>query len=282
LTSKALAALKECTRPGEEVFALDWNHPCYFFDPHAASDAGPDAWPVPVLPDGSHCIFLAHDHRFGIVGNCVDMTVCVFGPALLAAFDASQPVAFGWPTWTAEARRANEDRWTHLGWQRLTVEEKDDIWERFDSRFRFDQSRFAPNALTIVEPTPSVTWAVEKSPLGDQADADSRTKMLLGGLQKATKPGERLFALAPPRWFDHYTFDPHRMETSSRDSWAVSVNPDDGFAILLTPDLRFGVVVNPVERTICIFGEELLAAMDDDTSSVFGRVVRRNGTSVPN
>ncbi len=282
LTSKALAALKECTRPGEEVFALDWNHPCYFFDPHAASDAGPDAWPVPVLPDGAHYIFLARDHRFGIVGNCVDMTVCVFGPALLAEFDASRPVAFGWPTWTAEARRANEDRWTHLGWQRLTVEEKDDIWERFDSRFQFDQSRFAPNASAIVEPTPSVTWAFEKSPLGDQADAESRTQTLLGGLREATKPGERLYALAPPRWYDHYTFDPHRLETSSRDSWAVSVNPDDGFAILLTPDLRFGVVVNPVERTICVFGQELLAAMGDDTSSGFGRAVRRNGTSVPN
>lgn len=282
LTSKALAALKECTRPGEEVFALDWNHPCYFFDPHAATDAGQDAWPVPVLPDGDHYIFLAQDHRFGIVGNCVDMTVCVFGQGLLAAFDASRPEAFSWPTPTAEARRVNEHRRTALGWQRLTTEEKEDIWEQFDSRFRYDQSRFAPNACTVTEPTPSVTWAVAPGTSGDQTDADTRTMTLLGGLQKATKPGERLFALAPPRWFEHYTFDPHRLGTSSRDSWAVSVNPDDGFAILLAPDLRFGVVVNPVEKTICVFGEELLAAMGDDTSSVFGRIVRRNGTSVPN
>ena len=282
LTRKALAALTECTRPGEEVLALDWNHSCYFFDPHAAFDAGPDAWPVPVLPDGCHTTFLARDHRFGIVGNCVDMTVCVFGPALMASFDASRPVAFGRPTWTAEARRANEGRWTGLGWHRLTVEDKEDIWERFDSRFRFDQSRFAPDAWAISEPTPSVAWSVGSAPAADRAGAGSLTMTILSGLQSATKPGERLFAFAPPRWYENYTFDPHRLESPSRDSWAVSVNPDDGFAILLTPDLRFGVFVNPVERTICIYGEELLAAMGDDMPTAFGRVVRRNGTAVPN
>src|SRR5205823_56786 len=47
LTLKALAALKECTRPGKELLALDWNHPCYFFDPHAGvTDAHPSSWAV--------------------------------------------------------------------------------------------------------------------------------------------------------------------------------------------------------------------------------------------
>jgi hypothetical protein len=275
LTATALAALKECTVPGEEVLALDWNHPCYFFDPHAASAAGPDPWPVPVLPDGDHYIFLAPDHRFGIVGNCVDMTVCVFGADLLAAFAAAPPAAFAWPTCPAEERRANEDRRADVGWRRLTSEEKEDIWERFDAAFDYYRRSANPDVPAIAEPTPSVTLSV---PPGERAARV--VDMLLAGLQKATRPGERLFALHPPRWFEHYTFDLHRLPLARRESWATGVNPDNGFAILLAPDLRFGVVVNPVERTVCVFGDELLAALGDDLPTVFGKVVRRNGIEV--
>lgn len=280
LTAKALAALRACTRPGEELLALDLNHPCYFFEPHAGSDAAPDPWPVPVLPDGDHYIFLARDFRFGIVGNCVDMTMCVFGPELLAEFDASRPLAFARPTWTAEERHANERRRADLDWRRLGVDENEDVWERFDTRFGFDPSRSAPSVPAIAEPTPSVTWAVPPATGADPAVADRVAEALLRGLQRATRPGERLSAHAPPRWYEHYTFDPHRLSIPDRDFVLLGVNPDDGFTILLAPDFRFGVVVDPVERTVCAFGGELLDALDADAAGAFGTVVRRDGVAV--
>ena len=276
LTRKALAALKECTRPGEEVLALDWNHPCYFFDPHAASRP---PWPVPVLPDGDHYIFLARDHRFGIVGNCVDMTVCVFGPELLAAFDASRPAAFGWPTWTAEARRANEDRWAGLGWHRLTTDEKEDIWERFDSRFGFYQSRFdtrrpGHRGANAVRYLGRRTGTRRRSGRGRRPHADTPRRLAEG-----REAGGEVIRPRPAQMVRALHLRPAPLGVFSRDSWAVSVNPGDGFAIFLAPDLRFGVVGNPVERTICIFGEELLAALGDDMPAVFGSAVRRNGVA---
>src|ERR1043165_6984108 len=69
LTLKTLAALQDCTRRGEELLVLDWNHPCFFFDPHGGlAGADPKSWAKPVLPNGDSCIFLAPDFRFGIIG----------------------------------------------------------------------------------------------------------------------------------------------------------------------------------------------------------------------
>jgi hypothetical protein len=275
LTLKTLDALKGCTPPGEEVLALDWNHPCYFFDPHAGiADARPFSWAVPVLPNGDHYIFLAQDYRFGIIGNCVQMTVCVFGRELLAAFHGMPHLIFMKPTWTFEERRAKEGQWTDRGWQKLTVEEKEDIWERFDSQFGFYQRRMKVNSPAIAEPTPSLTWAILAG--SECRDADLTLKVL-AGLQRATKPGERLYALDSLRWYEHYTFDPHRLESTSRDNWALPVYTDDNYAIVLAPDFRFGVFGNPLEKTLCIFGSQLIEAMGDDLPQAFGRVVRKNG-----
>ena len=50
--------------------------------------------------------------------------------------------------------------------------------------------------------------------------------------------------------------------------------------IFLAPNLRFGVFGNPLEKTLYLFGEELLEAMGHDLPLVFGRVVRKNGKAV--
>lgn len=94
LNSKVLRALQLCTDPGERVYALDWMHTCYWFDPHAGVAGGaPDEWAVPVLPDGDHYVFMAADLRFAIIGH-MDTSVCVFGRRLLDALAGDPPAAF--------------------------------------------------------------------------------------------------------------------------------------------------------------------------------------------
>jgi hypothetical protein len=281
LTLKALAALKECTRTGQELLALDWNHPCYFFDPHGGvSDASPSSWAVPVLPNGDHYLFLAQDFKFGIIGNCVDMTICVFGPELQEAFAADPPLIFNKPTWSYEQRREKERRWAEQGWQRLSVDEKEDIWERFDSQFDFYRRKANPDSPAISEPTPSLTWAIASTQARHEEEVADLTLKLLAGFQAVTRPGERLYALDWLHWYEHYTFDPHRLASAGRDSWALTAYPDDNYAIFLAPDFRFGVFGNPLEQTLCIFGRELLEAMGDDLPIVLGSVVRKNGKGI--
>jgi hypothetical protein len=281
LTLKALDALKKCTRPGEELLVLDWQHTCYFFNPHGGvMDANPSAWAKPVLPNGDHYIFLAQDYRFGIIGNCCDVTMCVFGQDLLAAFQESMPSIFNRTTWSFEQRRDMERCWADHGWKRLTTEEKDEVWEQFDSKFEFYQRRLNLQFPTIRGPAPSRTWDVVSAPAPQEADVAELTLKILTALQRATRPGERLYALDFPHWYEHYTFDPHTLTSASRDCWALPVYSDDIFTIFLAPDFRFGVVGNPVERTLCIYGEDLLAALGNDLPRMLGNMVRKDGTPV--
>lgn len=278
LTLKALEALKKCTKQGEELLALDWNHPCFFFDPHLGiTDARPTSWAVPVLPNGDHYIFLAEDLRFGIIGNCVDRTMCVFGQELLDSFSAIPPVMFSKPTWTFEQQCEKERLWAKQCWQRLTVDEKDELWERFDAKFAFYQRRTNTDSPATVEPTPSVTWAVESAPTLCEGGTADLTLKVLAGLQKVTKPGERLYALNFLHWYNHYRFDPHRLKSADLDSWALPVYTNDNYSIFLAPDFRFGFFGNPLEKTFCVFGQELLDAISNDRPLIFERVVRKDG-----
>jgi hypothetical protein len=94
LNSKALQAILACTAPGERVYALDGQHPCFWFDPRAGVSGGaPADWAVPVLPNGDHYVFLARDRRFGFIG-LMDTSVCVFGEQLLIALSDDPPMAF--------------------------------------------------------------------------------------------------------------------------------------------------------------------------------------------
>src|SRR5580765_705796 len=50
LNCKVLCALQRCIGVGERLYALDWMHPCFWFDPRGVVQSGdPDEWAVPVL-----------------------------------------------------------------------------------------------------------------------------------------------------------------------------------------------------------------------------------------
>lgn len=96
LTAKALESLTKCTRPGEELLALDLNHPCYFFDPHGGVRGDQDStWAVSILPHGAMHAFVAKDFSFGTIGNCVENSLCVFGQKLIDAIGEYPPRKFG-------------------------------------------------------------------------------------------------------------------------------------------------------------------------------------------
>jgi hypothetical protein len=51
----------------------------YAFDPHRLASAGHEQWAHPVIPDDNFSVFLTNDYRFGLVGDPVRQTLCVFG-----------------------------------------------------------------------------------------------------------------------------------------------------------------------------------------------------------
>jgi hypothetical protein len=87
LHGAGLSAFRLVTSGTDFLYALDWQHTSYRFYPHidfAAHD--PEAWAVPILPDGDYSIFLAPDFSFGVFGHPWEQSICIFGEPLLRAF----------------------------------------------------------------------------------------------------------------------------------------------------------------------------------------------------
>ena len=76
LRESALRAFERCVPRSQRMYALDWNHACYWFDPHAASAQD---WFHPVFPNGDYYIFLARDFSWGLFGHPWEQTICIFG-----------------------------------------------------------------------------------------------------------------------------------------------------------------------------------------------------------
>lgn len=87
LDNKVLSALRSQTAPTEKIYALDWQHDCFWFYPHKNFEE----WLIPVLPNGDYYIFLAEGFRFGIFGHPWEWTSCVWGKGLISLFEKSKP-----------------------------------------------------------------------------------------------------------------------------------------------------------------------------------------------
>ena len=73
--ANAFSAIME---PHHHIYALDWQHTSYKFDPRKSA-----AWSLGIFPDGDYYIFLADDFSFGTFGHPWQLSLCVFGQSLL-------------------------------------------------------------------------------------------------------------------------------------------------------------------------------------------------------
>lgn len=95
LGRKLISAFRMCTAPTESIYALDWQHACYRFEPHSEFEfVTEEDWPVPPLPNGDYYIFLSQDMKLGVFGHPWEQTICVFGQPLISAFSVNPPELF--------------------------------------------------------------------------------------------------------------------------------------------------------------------------------------------
>jgi hypothetical protein len=92
LEDKARIAFQACAPSDTRVYALDWQHQCYWLRPHELVSGEP--WAIPALPDGDYYIFLEEQFEYGWFGHPWEQTICVFGTPLLRALDRQRPELF--------------------------------------------------------------------------------------------------------------------------------------------------------------------------------------------
>ncbi|MES0832867.1 DUF2716 domain-containing protein [Nocardiopsis tropica] len=151
----------------------------------------------------------------------------------------------------------------------LSDPEHDDLWDRFDERFSFAPS--VERYPGIVEPPDSATWFLDGP---DEAIEDT----VLRGLLDSVLPGEPLY------WLDWnhqgYRFDPARVEGPGLPRAPGQVLPDGDYYIYATRDLRLGTFGHPWEGSLCVFGRDLLARVEDALTQALGEPRRRGGREV--
>ena len=94
-------AFIKCTKPGEQLYALDWQHSAFLFDPrdpkqmesiHIADSryfgGGYLAFFPAYYPDGDYYFFIDEQFRFGYLSHPWREEIWVFGESLISEFES--------------------------------------------------------------------------------------------------------------------------------------------------------------------------------------------------
>ncbi|MBW8482623.1 DUF2716 domain-containing protein [Actinomadura parmotrematis] len=88
------------------------------------------------------------------------------------------------------------------------------------------------------------------------------------GLRACVRPGEWVYEYRP--YLDGWEFDPHRVGGPGQPSWPGSAIAGGEFQFLATADARVGTFGHYVERTLVVFGEDLVVQVADDLERLLG------------
>lgn len=95
LEEKALDAFKESILDDEYILALDWQHECYWVNPHLEFERDEwGEWKIPFFPNGDYYFFIQKDFKFGFLGHPWERSITVFGKELINAFDKHKLIMF--------------------------------------------------------------------------------------------------------------------------------------------------------------------------------------------
>ncbi|MFC4777156.1 DUF2716 domain-containing protein [Paenibacillus sp. GCM10023252] len=84
---------KTLTNEEEYIYALDWQHECFWFNPHLPR--GDQDWIIPFYPDGDYYIFFPRDLRWCYFSHPWERSVTLIGEDLISKFESNKPDIFG-------------------------------------------------------------------------------------------------------------------------------------------------------------------------------------------
>lgn len=94
---KAIKAFINITNPGEKIFALDWQHECFYVDPRELTPAILNDYEssIPVIsfiPDGDYYIFTTRDFENVWFGHPWEKSITIIGNKLISVFNNNLPL----------------------------------------------------------------------------------------------------------------------------------------------------------------------------------------------
>jgi len=83
------------TEPEQKIYALDWHHSAFLFNPRNPEDQKDSAYFPAFVPDGDYYFFIEQNFQFGYLGHPWRQEVWIFGEKLLNQTEKFY-LEFGW------------------------------------------------------------------------------------------------------------------------------------------------------------------------------------------
>jgi Protein of unknown function (DUF2716) len=170
-------------------------------------------------------------------------------------------------------------------WEELSESEDKIIWTSFEKTFNFHPSIIPKDWPSFKEPLPSKTFDISimfnsSSEEFNFLNGDLLINCLLAFRDCLTKSD---FLYVFDWQHPSYKFFPHSdFKFRNEKEWKVSVFPNGDYYIFISKDFTFGSLGHPWERTICIFGDCLINALEVHKPELFKNIKRINGKSINN
>ncbi|MBD3213091.1 MAG: DUF2716 domain-containing protein [Candidatus Lokiarchaeota archaeon] len=160
-------------------------------------------------------------------------------------------------------------------WIKLSEDEDEMVWNKFKEQFQFSPSVYKKDWPGIKEPYNSITYDI--SFVFDEPKRERLEKNLEEKLVKAFRNIIRIndYIYAFDWQHESYRFQPHSI---NKNDWIIPFLPDGEYYIFFTEDLNNGIFSHPWEQSICLFGKELISAIEMDPPKMFIRTLRKHGS----
>ena len=168
-------------------------------------------------------------------------------------------------------------------WIELNESDYEKIWGKFFKVFGFNYVYPNDRGTGILEPTPSITFSLQKIFADHQAfyKAEKSINVLFHDLFKSLLDSNAwLYALD----LNHpaYYFYPHHpsIHKKSFPGCLPHIFPDGDYYIFLAQDFSYGTFGHPLEQTLCVFGQQLIDALAQHQSKFLSNIIRINGKTI--
>ncbi len=95
LENQVLQAFRNLTSKDELIYALEWQHEGYWFNPHDDIPKDEfDEWLIPPFPNGDYPFYLEQNFNWGYIGHPWERSITVFGEALIRSLENHKPKLF--------------------------------------------------------------------------------------------------------------------------------------------------------------------------------------------
>lgn len=159
-------------------------------------------------------------------------------------------------------------------WVPFSAQEYDQIWDRIYRDFKFEPSISKFPSFQV--PHPFVTYDISNS-FGDSVDLDAYDDLeekAIDAFKETTSVDEYILALD---WHHEcYRVNPHlEFEKDEFGEWTIPIFPNGDYYFFIQKDFKWGYLGHPWERSITIFGEELINAFDKHKPRMFRKILRQ-------